>query len=464
MTLATTRLISMHQNKGKSLRACLGERTDYAKNPEKTQGGELVTAYQCTPETVDTDFMLTKKEYEFQTGRTQGSNVIAYQIRQSFKPGEVTPEDANQIGYDLAMKFTKGNHAFIVCTHTDKAHIHNHIIFNSTNLDGTKKFKDFYLSQKAVRKISDRLCLENGLSIVEYPKTKGDHYGAWLGDKKPQSLRADLEKTIDQVLAKQPQSLEEFLQEMSKAGFQIKHGKHLAFRRPDRERFIRLRSLSEEYSEENILAKIANPTYEVPTKTQGQPGSLLIDIDAKLQEGKGRGYEQWAKEFNLKQAAKSLSYLSDNNLLHYGTLEEKAANATQEFDQMQAEIQALETKMAQVSKLQKHIIQYNKTREVFADYKQGGYSPQYLAEHREDIEIHREAKAFFDQEGLKLLPTVWALKEEYQSLAQEKNALYGAYREAKKEMKNVSIAKANIDCLLEKTPPKKEQKRSQFER
>ena len=165
--LAATRLIALHQNKGKSVAACLKSRTSYAQNPEKTAGGALVSSYGCSPLTVDEEFLLSKRQYEQSTGRSQKNNVIAYQIRQSFKPGEITPEEANKVGYELAMRFTKGKHAFIVATHTDRQHIHNHILYNSTSLDGSRKFRDFWLSGLAVQRLSDVICLEHKLSVIE---------------------------------------------------------------------------------------------------------------------------------------------------------------------------------------------------------------------------------------------------------------------------------------------------------
>ena len=167
MTLAATRLIALHKNKGKSVAACLKSRTDYAQNPDKTNKGELVSSYECSPLTADEEFMLSKRQYELMTGRRQKNDVIAYQIRQSFKPGEITAEEANKVGYELAMRFTKGKYAFIVATHTDREHIHNHIIYNSTALDSTRKFRDFLLSGLAVQRLSDLICLEHQLSVIE---------------------------------------------------------------------------------------------------------------------------------------------------------------------------------------------------------------------------------------------------------------------------------------------------------
>ena len=163
--MAATRLIALHKNKGKSVAACLKSRTDYVQNPDKTEQGELVSCYECSPLTVDEEFMLSKRQYELSTGRSQKSDIIAYQIRQSFKPGEITAEEANKVGCELAMRFTKGNHAFVVATHTDRQHIHNHVIFNSTALDGTRKFRDFFFSALAVQRLSDLICLQGSTCV-----------------------------------------------------------------------------------------------------------------------------------------------------------------------------------------------------------------------------------------------------------------------------------------------------------
>lgn len=175
--MATTRLIPMHQNKGKSVSQCLADRTEYAKNPNKTAEGQLICAYGCDPATVDAEFLAAKRIYADRTGRSQQSDVIAYQVRQSFRPGEVTPEEANKIGYEFGLRWTKGKHAFIVATHVDKAHIHNHIIYNSTTLDCTQKFRNFLGSSKAVQRLSDAICMENRLSVILNPSPAGDIMG-----------------------------------------------------------------------------------------------------------------------------------------------------------------------------------------------------------------------------------------------------------------------------------------------
>lgn len=462
----------MHQNKGKSIADCLADRTDYAKNPDKTNDGELLSSYECAPKTVQAEFMLSKRQYDDITGRKQASNVIAYQIRQSFKPGEITPELANKIGYELGMSFTKGNHAFIVATHIDKSHIHNHIIFNSTTLDCTKKFRDFLGSGRAIAKISDRICLENGLSIIENPKRSKGHYGKWLGDKKPLSHSDKLRQTIDEVLAKKPTTFDEFLRLMQGVGYEIKSGNHYAFKGAEQKKFIRLRSLGEGYSEDEIKAiiegkapqrEVKKPSAKQPQK-QGKSVNLLVDIQAKLQQGKGKGYEQWAKIFNLKQMAQTVNFLQEHKLLAYSDLEEKAKKCTTTFDELNTQVKTAEKRMAEIQVLKKHIINYAKTRDIYTAYRKAGYSQKFYEEHRAELTLHKAAKAAFDELGVKKLPTVKTLQSEYADLLSEKKKAYGQYHAAKKEMQDILTAKANIDRLLGLEQEQKQKEKPQEQR
>lgn len=442
----------MHQNKGKSISDCLVDRTDYAKNPHKTNDGEYISSYECDPKTVQAEFLLSKRIYSDVTGREQKNDVIAYQIRQSFKPGEITPELANKIGYELGMRFTKGKHAFIVATHVDKAHIHNHIIYNSTSLDCTKKFRDFLGSGRAVQKVSDCLCIENGLSIIANPKRGKSHYGKWLGDKKPVSHSEKLRNYIDKILIKNPADFDEFLSEMKLAGYEIKTGKHISFRSESQKKFIRLRSLGSGYSEEEIKAVIHGKksfAYKKKVNEKSKsPVNLLVDIQAKLQAGKDAGYEQWAKIFNLKQMAQTINYLTENNLLIYEDLEKKAQNITDNFNQLSAQIKAVEKRMTEIASLKTHIINYSKTREVYTAYRKSGYSKKFYEEHTADLLLHKVAKVAFDNLESKNLPTVKDLQVEYSELLSAKKKAYVKYHSIKKEKQNILIAKANVDRLL----------------
>ena len=331
-------MLQRHANEGESIAEAIRDCLDYGKNPEKTEDGKYISSYECDPATVAAEFLLAKASYKAMTGREQkkGSDVLCYQIRQSFYPGEITPEEANRISYELAMRWTKGRHAFIVTTHTDKQHIHSHIYYNSTTLDCTRKFRNFWGSSFALRRLSDRLCLKNGLSIVENPKprSKGKfrNYGEWqAGQKKPLTYQDRLRAAIDTALAKKPADFPAFLSLMEQAGYEVKQRRGaISFRAPGQERFTRLRSdtLGEGYSETDIRAALSG-SHQRP----GQPRqkiSLAIDIQSRLQ-GKGPGYERWAKVFNLKQMAAALAYLQDNGLTDYEQLEQKATAATERF-------------------------------------------------------------------------------------------------------------------------------------
>ena len=220
--MATTWLKALHIQKGRSASSAISKIIDYVENPQKTDNGSLITSYECDSRTADEEFMLSKKEYEYITGRNQGSrNVLAYHIRQAFKPGEITPDDANKIGYELAMRFTKGKHAFVVCTHIDKSHVHNHIIYNSTALDCTRKFKDFFFSGRTVRKISDLICIENFLSVIEKPKPSRGSYADWLGDKKLPTWKDVLKQKIDEAVPS-CSTFDEFLSAMKSLGYIVK--------------------------------------------------------------------------------------------------------------------------------------------------------------------------------------------------------------------------------------------------
>ena len=459
--MATTWIKSLHVNKGKTILQTLGERTDYAENPEKTNGKKFVKGYACDPKTVDEEFLLSKKEYEYITGREQGKqNVLAYHIRQSFKPGETDAETANKIGYELAMRFTKGNHALIVCTHTDKSHLHNHIIFNSTALNCEKKFKDFKRSGKAVRRISDMLCIEYGLSVIENPKpSKGKNYADWLGNK-PLSWQEKLRRKIDEVLPS-CSSFDDFLAAMKSAGYVINDKrKHITFLAPEQKRPTRLRSLGEKYSDAAIRERLGMANTIASSGAGGlsveQSGghtrvSLLIDIQAKIREGKGAGYEHWARIFNLKEAAKTLVFLKENGIDSYDDLVKKSSALSADFNGRLTKIKATEIHMAEISELQKHIGQYGKTKEVYTQYKKSGWDENFYEANRADITLHRAAKKYFDGLGYgknKKLPTIQSLKQEYANLLAEKKKLYSGYHELKENRSALLIAKSNADRIL----------------
>lgn len=463
--MAATRLIPMHVNKGKTLAQSLGDRTDYAKNPEKTDKGELVTGYQCDPVTVDEEFLLSKRQYEQITGRRQRHEVIAYQIRQSFKPGEITPEEANRLGQELALRFTKGKYAFIVATHTNRAHVHNHIVFNSTSIDGTRKFKNFWLSSIALQKVSDLVCLENGLSVIT-PKPYREREKRTDYPRRVKN-RDVLCEDIDTVLQKKPESFEAFLQELQTLDYEIKYGKHISVKGKNQARFIRLSSLEEGYTEADLRSHFLGQQEHKPREkrnyhTDVRPFNLVIDIQSKLQN-KGAGYQRWASVYNLKQMSKTLLFLRDHKIESMEQLDQLVQQQTAKRDALLSSIQQSEKRLAEIGTLKKHIINYSKTRATYEEYRKAGYSKKFLEAHREEITIHKAAKAAFDELGVKKLPRVKDLSIEYAEVLAAKKQAYAEYRLAKNDTQELLIAHQNIASLYEAERKEEDQKRRKDE-
>ena len=447
--MAATRLIALHKNKGKSVAACLKSRTDYVQNPDKTEQGELVSCHECSPLTVDEEFMLTKRQYELATGRRQKSDVIAYQIRQSFKPGEITAEEANKVGYELAMRFTKGKHAFVVATHTDRHHIHNHVIFNSTALDGSKKFRDFFFSALAVQRLSDLICLEHQLSVIEIKPYRERQKRTLYPPK--ESNRDRLCGIIDSILTEKPKDYEDFLQKLEQQGYEVKRGKYTSVKGARQKRFIRFKTLGAGYSEDELKAVIAGKAEHHPHQKQPpqeQTFQLLVNIQAKLAEGKNMGYAHWAKRYNLKEMSKTLIFLQENKIGSIEELQERVDAATARYHELGDSIKAAETRMAEIAVLRTHIVNYARTRPVYDAYRKAGYSKRFLEAHREEITLHKAAKAAFDEAGLKKLPKAKDLSIEYAELLKKKKEAYPDYRKARDEMQELMKAQKNVEMFF----------------
>ncbi len=291
----------LHIGKGRDVSTAISDIIDYVENPQKTDNGRLIYGYECDTRTADAEFLLSKRQYINLTGRQRGADdVIAYHLRQSFMPGEITPEKSNEIGRELALKLTKGNNAFIVCTHIDRHHVHNHIIINSVDLDCIRKFRNFWGSTWAIRRMNDKLCLEYGLSIVENPKPSRGHYGTWLGEEKKPSYQEQLRRIINAVLEERPKDFSDFLEKLKDYGIEVNaERKNLRLKLLGQERFTRCNTLKGDYTEQAIKERI-NGTRTVMPKRAGRKQTppkigLLVDIDAAIRAGKGPGYERWAK-------------------------------------------------------------------------------------------------------------------------------------------------------------------------
>ena len=446
--MAATRLIALHINKGRTLAQCLAERTDYSQNGEKTDHGRLISSYACDPKTCDEEFLLSKRQYRHITGRTQKNDVIAYQIRQSFKPGEVSPEDANRIGYELAMRFTKGKYAFIVATHTDKAHIHNHVIFNSTSIDGTCKVRNFKRSGIALQKVSDMICLENGLSVIE-PKPKNERTKRTDYPERT-SFRKTICSDIRKCLRRKPKDFEEFLTLMEQTGYEVKRGKHISFKGKDQQHFIRLRSLGESYSEQAIREVISGDR-ELGTEP-GQARSeskfnLLVDIQDRMTDTRSPAYRRWATVYNLKQMSSTFLFLRENKIESFEALNNLTEDSVRKFNALNESVKSAEARLAEILTIKKHILNYRKTRDTYVAYRKSGYSKDFFEEHRMEITLHKAAKSAFDQLNVEKLPTIRELNEEYDRVFRGKKKDYAEYRSARKEMQEYLRARQNVELF-----------------
>ena len=408
----------------------------------------MVYAYGCTPQLVAAEFALSKRQYAQHTGR-KATGVIAYHIRQSFKPGEITPEEANLVGRELAERFLKGKHAYIVCTHVDRKHIHSHIIFNSTTLDGTAKFRDFLGSGRALGLLSDLICLEHSLSVIANPR-RYTHptYDKWLGDKKPPSHRDVLRAAIDDALARKPKTFEELLQFVRENGYGVSENRGITFYK-DGQKGIKLHTLGAGYSEAELRDVIAGKATHNP-RGKRERVSFLIDIEAKLAVGKGSGYAQWAKVFNVKQMAKTLLYLQEHGITGREELNTRADAASEKLSALNDRIKKIDTRIAEITELHGQIVTYSKTRKTFDEYTASRYSRKFFDAHADEIEQHRAAKRYFNAHGIEKLPKIKTLNAEFDTLVAEKRVAYAEYRAIRDEQRELLVHRHNVEMFLGK--------------
>lgn len=464
MTATATTFIKPYKKaKGQTALQTMEERFAYGLNPKKPGA---VSAYLCDTATAPAEFVLLKSQYQAETNRAADHGALFYQIRQAFPPGELSPEEANKIGYETAMRWTKGKYQFFVCTHTDKGHVHNHIYFNSTAFDRSRKFRNFIGSTFALRRFSDRVCIENDLSYIQNPKphSKGRflHYGQWLGAGRHPSFQARLRSAIVAALEQHPADFDGFLRLMEESGYKVTHGRGgvVPFLVPGQERAPRLRAstLGAGFGPEDIRAVIAGerPIPELPpdAPAPARRVNLIIDIQERLSSGKGPGFEKWAKIYNLKQMAAAHQFLQEHGLTDYSALEAQTTAAVERFHGLTEKLHTTEAALSKASELMGAVVDYAKTRPVFDGYKAARYSKKYLAEHGDELATYRAARAAMNTllDGGKLLPMA-KLKEEWRKLAVKKKALYTEYHAAQRDMREALAVKTNIDHLLGITAP-----------
>lgn len=437
----------MAVTKIKAIRGTLSKAIAYILNPEKTDEKLLVSSYGCASETAAREFEWTRKIAE-QKGMTP-VRIIARHVIQSFEIGEVTPELAHEIGKQFADEILEGKYEYVLTTHIDKDHVHNHLIFNAVDFVDYHAYKSYKRIYYDMREVSDRLCKENGLSVIPPSQNKGMGYKEYTEAKRGTSWKQKLKQTIDRLVIT-AKDYDDFLRLMQEAGYEIKTGKYISFRAEGQERFTRSKTIGENYTEERIKERIAGRT---PRKSQRQTTpkgiSLIGDIQERIRLIDSKGYEHKAKLTILKEAARTLNYLTDNNLLQYTDLEKKVEDVHSSYDRTGKELKVVEARLREVQPLIKNISNYQRLKPVYDAFQKAKDKPSFKAKHEAELVIFEAARStLLAMQGDEKLPSLKTLQAEQQRLLDEQQRFYDERAKLKKEVKQIETIKSNVDTFL----------------
>ena len=437
----------MAVTKIKAIRGTLSKAIAYILNPEKTDEKLLVSSYGCASETAAREFEWTRKIAE-----QKGMNpvrIIARHVIQSFEIGEVTPELAHEIGKQFADEILGGKYEYVLTTHIDKDHVHNHLIFNAVDFVDYHAYKSYKRIYYDMREVSDRLCKENGLSVIPPSQNKGMGYKEYTEAKRGTSWKQKLKQTIDRLVIT-AKDYDDFLRLMQEAGYEIKTGKYISFRAEGQERFTRSKTIGENYTEERIKERIAGRT---PRRSQRQATpkgiSLIGDIQARIRLIDSKGYEHKAKLTILKEAARTLNYLTENNLLQYADLEKKVEDVHSSYDRTGKELKGVEARLREVQPLIKNISNYQRLKPVYDAFQKAKDKPGFKAKHEAELVIFEAARStLLAMQDDEKLPSLKTLQAEQQRLLDEQQRLYDERAKLKKEVKQIETIKSNVDTFL----------------
>ena len=437
----------MAVTKIKAIRGTLSKAIAYILNPEKTDEKLLVSSYGCASETAAREFEWTRKIAE-----QKGMNpvrIIARHVIQSFEIGEVTPELAHEIGKQFADEILGGKYEYVLTTHIDKDHVHNHLIFNAVDFVDYHAYKSYKRIYYDMREVSDRLCKENGLSVIPPSQNKGMGYKEYTEAKRGTSWKQKLKQTIDRIVIT-AKDYDDFLRLMQEAGYEIKTGKYISFRAKGQERFTRSKTIGENYTEERIKERIAGRT---PRRSQRQTTpkgiSLIGDIQERIRLIDSRGYEHKAKLTILKEAARTLNYLTENSLLQYADLEKKVEDVHSSYDRTGKELKGVEARLREVQPLIKNISNYQRLKPVYDAFQKAKDKPSFKAKHEAELVIFEAARStLLAMQGDEKLPSLKTLQAEQQRLLEEQQRLYDERAKLKKEVKQIETIKSNVDTFL----------------
>ena len=419
----------------------------YILNPEKTDEKLLVSSYGCASETAAREFEWTRKIAE-----QKGMNpvrIIARHVIQSFEIGEVTPELAHEIGKQFADEILGGKYEYVLTTHIDKDHVHNHLIFNAVDFVDYHAYKSYKRIYYDMREVSDRLCKENGLSVIPPSQNKGMGYKEYTEAKRGTSWKQKLKQTIDRLVIT-AKDYDDFLRLMQEAGYEIKTGKYISFRAKGQERFTRSKTIGENYTEERIKERIAVRTPRRSHRQATPKGiSLIGDIQERIRLIDSKGYEYKGKLTILKEAARTLNYLTENNLLQYTDLEKKVEDVHSSYDRTGKELKDVEARLREVQPLIKNISNYQHLKPVHDAFQKAKDKPSFKAKHEAELVIFEAARStLLAMQGDEKLPSLKALQAEQQRLLEEQQRLYDERAKLKKEAKHIETIKSNVDTFL----------------
>ena len=437
----------MAVTKIKAIRGTLSKALAYISNPDKTEDKMLLSTYGCASETAAQEFEWTRKIAE-QKGM-KPVRIIARHVIQSFDVGEVTPELAHEIGKQFADEILGGKYEYVLTTHTDKGHVHNHLIFNAVDFVDHHAYKSYKKIYYDMREVSDRLCKESGLSVIPPSQNKGMGYKEYTEAKRGTSWKQKLKQTIDRLVIT-AKDYDDFLRLMQEAGYEIKTGKYISFRAEGQERFTRSKTIGENYTEERIKERIAGRT---PRRSQRQTTpkgiSLIGDIQERIRLIDSKGYEHKAKLTILKEAARTLNYLTENNLLQYADLEKKVEDVHGSYDRTGKELKGVEARLREVQPLIKNISNYQRLKPVYDAFQKAKDKPGFKAKHEAELVIFEAARStLLAMQGDEKLPSLKTLQAEQQRLLEEQQRLYDERAKLKKEARLIDTMKANVDIFL----------------
>ena len=437
----------MAVTKIKAIRGTLSKAIAYILNPEKTDEKLLVSSYGCASETAAREFEWTRKIAE-QKGMTP-VRIIARHVIQSFEIGEVTPELAHEIGKQFADEILEGKYEYVLTTHIDKDHVHNHLIFNAVDFVDYHAYKSYKRIYYDMREVSDRLCKENGLSVIPPSQNKGMGYKEYTEAKRGTSWKQKLKQTIDRLVIT-AKDYDDFLRLMQEAGYEIKTGKYISFRAEGQERFTRSKTIGENYTEERIKERIAGRTPRRNRRQTVPKGiSLIGDIQERIRLIDSKGYEYKAKLTILKEAARTLNYLTENNLLQYADLEKKVEDVHISYARTGKELKGVEARLREVQPLIKNISNYQRLKPVYDAFQKAKDKPGFKAKHEAELVIFEAARStLLVMQGDEKLPSMKTLQAEQQRLLDEQQRLYDERAKLKKEVKQIETIKSNVDTFL----------------